>query len=554
MAKAKGTKAAGYVRVSTDDQAKHGLSLDAQEEAIHEYCQRQRLELVRIYREEGKSASKELNKRTAFLKMVADAASGGFAAVIVYHVDRFSRSPRDYYAVTDLLEAKGVNLIALNDPEFDSNDPGHEMKRGMDITVARYQARLSRAKMLDVLQRKLESGKRNIGQRIPYGLKWAEDEASLLHDPKTYPVWRLMMDLRSQGWGYGRIANSLNGHVQVPSILLQRYGVSLPVPNRYGKAVWREGAIAGMFRDSSRYLGRQEFSYPNRRGERQQHVVEFEPLMTKAQFEKFAALSKKKLTWIPRNVGKGSLLSSLCKCGICGATLHVSGSRRRLYYGCANRLRPAYGSARCALPLIPQDSLELRVLRTIAGFLLDEALFKRALALASPSKTEKTRQEIERQEKKLATEDREAKERLERLVKAAAEGALELEDIRAERERIQETQRQNAQKKAELAIQKEGLGRKIERLKIIHDTRTRLGRMINRSTDLRRLPMEQLRDLLRSFLPVGSETGIKVSPSKALPADPKAKIGGYFIEIIGLLPVERAELKKAVLGGAVAVP
>ncbi|RLG08163.1 MAG: hypothetical protein DRN68_04195, partial [Thaumarchaeota archaeon] len=63
-------KAVGYVRVSTEEQAREGLSLDAQEEKIRAYCTAKGWRLVRIYRDEGFSG-KDLN-RPALQEMLRD--------------------------------------------------------------------------------------------------------------------------------------------------------------------------------------------------------------------------------------------------------------------------------------------------------------------------------------------------------------------------------------------------------------------------------------------------------------------------------------------------
>jgi len=56
-------KAVGYVRVSTIEQAQEGVSLDAQEARIRAYAEMQHLELVKIVREEGISATIALADR-----------------------------------------------------------------------------------------------------------------------------------------------------------------------------------------------------------------------------------------------------------------------------------------------------------------------------------------------------------------------------------------------------------------------------------------------------------------------------------------------------------
>jgi len=564
--------AVGYTRVSTDDQAKQGLSLDAQAAEISEYCQRQGLRLVRLYREEGKSASKELSKRTAFLRMMGDIAAGGFAVVVVYHIDRFSRNPAEYYPLIERLATQSVNLVALNDPEYDATDPGHEMKRGIDITVALYQARLSRAKMIDVVRRKLESGKRNVGQRVPYGLAWNKDETALVHDPKMIRIWGLIKGLRGRAWGYGRIADALNGHADVDPAILKRHGVILPVPNRWGMKVWREGALSSMFRDPCRYQGRMEVTFPNRRGELTKYAIEFPPLMSKAEFDRFAALARKNLSRTPRNVGKGSLLSSLCKCGICKATLQVTGSRASGYYGCANRLRPPKGESRCRLPLLPKAKLERDVMMKIGEFLLDDDEFERALALARPSKGGVSEAELDRQEQSLAKEARDDQALLDSLVRSIAREVINEIDAKTERERIRANQDRIAQRRADLDTLRAGMVHTAERSKQVAGYRAWVARRLKRAEDLLGLPMEEQRDLLRSLLPPGPESHIRVFVPKPMTPEqvqhrvfcnPPRRLcyeeylrllPKWALEIVGLLPVEQAELEMAVLGGGLAVP
>lgn len=87
-----------YVRVSTDEQAREGLSLGAQEERIRAYCSSRGIELERVYREEGISAAKPLGERPEGAKLAK--AVAGFhvpdsVCVVVFKVDRLWRSLLD---------------------------------------------------------------------------------------------------------------------------------------------------------------------------------------------------------------------------------------------------------------------------------------------------------------------------------------------------------------------------------------------------------------------------------------------------------------------------
>jgi len=105
--------AAIYVRVSTQDQAQHGFSLEAQQENLVNYAKVLGYEIFKIYREEGKSA-KNLN-RPEMINLLKDAEEKKFSAIFIYKLDRFSRSLKDLILTIDKLKEWGVDFISLQD-------------------------------------------------------------------------------------------------------------------------------------------------------------------------------------------------------------------------------------------------------------------------------------------------------------------------------------------------------------------------------------------------------------------------------------------------------
>ena len=105
--------AAIYVRVSTTEQATQGFSLDAQQEALENYAKALGYEVLKIYRDEGKSA-KDL-KRPEMIKMLADAEAHKFQAIFIYKLDRFSRSLKDLILTIDKLKELGIDFVSLQD-------------------------------------------------------------------------------------------------------------------------------------------------------------------------------------------------------------------------------------------------------------------------------------------------------------------------------------------------------------------------------------------------------------------------------------------------------
>lgn len=91
-----------YVRVSTEEQAKHGYSIGAQIEALEAFCKSQGWEVVHVYVEDGYSA-KDLNRPT-FKQMMGQIEKGGVDVLLVYRLDRLTRSVIDLYEILKVLD------------------------------------------------------------------------------------------------------------------------------------------------------------------------------------------------------------------------------------------------------------------------------------------------------------------------------------------------------------------------------------------------------------------------------------------------------------------
>ncbi len=81
--------AAIYIRVSTEEQAKQGISLSAQQEALENYSKALGYEVYRLYKDEGRSA-KDIKGRPEMKQLLEDAKTRKFQAIFIYKLDRFS--------------------------------------------------------------------------------------------------------------------------------------------------------------------------------------------------------------------------------------------------------------------------------------------------------------------------------------------------------------------------------------------------------------------------------------------------------------------------------
>ncbi|MFH1093071.1 MAG: recombinase family protein [Candidatus Omnitrophota bacterium] len=110
-------KVAIYIRVSTEDQAKEGYSLEVQREYLESFAQHEGCEVFKIYCDDGISAYS--TRRPALQALLADAKAKRFELVLVHKIDRFSRNLKDLLMLVDELSSYGVAFKSATEP-FDT--------------------------------------------------------------------------------------------------------------------------------------------------------------------------------------------------------------------------------------------------------------------------------------------------------------------------------------------------------------------------------------------------------------------------------------------------
>lgn len=107
-------KVIGYCRVSTEEQAQEGLSLEAQADRIKAYCEAHGLKLVELLTDEGVSASKPLASRPAGSKLLDSLVGGRAQAVVAVKLDRLFRDAVDCLATVKSWNEDGIALHLLD--------------------------------------------------------------------------------------------------------------------------------------------------------------------------------------------------------------------------------------------------------------------------------------------------------------------------------------------------------------------------------------------------------------------------------------------------------
>ena len=197
-------KAIGYIRVSTDDQAREGVSLDNQKAKIKAYCDLKDLELVDVIEDAGISA-KNLN-RPGIKKVLELSQSKQVDAIVTYKLDRMFRSTVDALETTKKFDKWGVSFHSLQENLDTKSAMGKffftltaalaEMERG--IVAERTKAALShkRAKM------------EKTGGDVPFGYNLTENGLLVANEAEQKAI-SLMVELRNKGYSLRAIAGEL---------------------------------------------------------------------------------------------------------------------------------------------------------------------------------------------------------------------------------------------------------------------------------------------------------------------------------------------------------
>lgn len=101
--------AVGYIRVSTEEQAREGFSLGSQTGKIQAYCTLKDWRLMRLYVDDGFTGKDD--DRPEYQRMMA--AMSTWDGVIVIKLDRIHRNLRNFLAMTDTFRAKGKEFVSI---------------------------------------------------------------------------------------------------------------------------------------------------------------------------------------------------------------------------------------------------------------------------------------------------------------------------------------------------------------------------------------------------------------------------------------------------------
>ncbi|MFD9627877.1 recombinase family protein [Peribacillus muralis] len=166
-----------YIRVSTLEQANEGYSIAAQKERLIAYCKAQGWSIFKFYVDEGVSA-KDTN-RPQLAELLENVINGKISMILVYRLDRFTRSVSDLYNMLKTLDKHNCAFKSATEI-YDTSSAMGRMFIGLVALLSQWETENLSERVKMALEKKVSGGER-VGN-IPYGFDLSEDEKLVKND------------------------------------------------------------------------------------------------------------------------------------------------------------------------------------------------------------------------------------------------------------------------------------------------------------------------------------------------------------------------------------
>ncbi|MDD2731309.1 MAG: recombinase family protein, partial [Candidatus Portnoybacteria bacterium] len=168
-------KVALYTRVSTEDQAREGTSLEVQKEFLISYAKREALEIFDTYVDDGYSGYSD--KRSALSRLMRDAQLKKFGIVLCYKIDRFARNNQLLLNLVMHLNDMGIGFKSATE-SFDTVTAAGKMALSMLGTVAQFERDRIIERVVPGMIKGVQRGNWQGARYVPYGYSYNK------HDPE----------------------------------------------------------------------------------------------------------------------------------------------------------------------------------------------------------------------------------------------------------------------------------------------------------------------------------------------------------------------------------
>lgn len=368
-----------YARVSTEEQAEHGYSIDAQLDTLRKYCDVYKWEIVGEYVDRGVSG-KSIEGRYELQRLLRDAQDRKFDEVLVWKFNRMARKNIDLLHIVDLLEKNNVAFRSLSE-NFDTTTSMGKFALQMMGAVGE----LERNTIVDNVKmghkQRARTGKHN--GKVPIGYRSVKvdergKETRIVVIEEEAALVRNIFEQYAAGHGLKAIANDLN-----------RRGHKTRTGKAFSTCAIRDILDNPMFAGKIRYNRYENWAERRRNGKSTELILSeghHPAIISEELWEKVQLLRQKKSVMPKKRFEGEYLLTGLIRCPECGAAMTASRTVNRakdgtkivrMYYSCG-RFR-SQGSSVCHANSVRKDEAEKAVTERIRQAVTQPHILKRVV-------------------------------------------------------------------------------------------------------------------------------------------------------------------------------
>lgn len=362
-------KIALYSRVSTEEQAREGTSLEVQREYLESFAKREGHKVYKHYEDDGISGS-TLN-RPALQQLLKDAKHKKFDAIFVYKIDRFARNNRILLNLVEELDNLDIGFKSATE-FFDTVSASGKMALSMLGTVAQFERDRIIERVFPGMIKGAMQGNWQGARYAPFGYTYNKAKKLLEVEKRETDVVKLIYEMYIEGKSTLRIAGYLNkkGYKSRTGgkFHTKLLGDILKNQVYLGKIVWNRHHYDAKQKTSRgcKYVKNPTSKIIIAKGRHKS-------IITQEQFDKVQKILKKRRKKImPRANSRDYLLTGLIECGLCshryqGCAAAISRKnkktiKKRRYYRCSGST--AFDT-KCKNLYLRADDIERDIFRLI---------------------------------------------------------------------------------------------------------------------------------------------------------------------------------------------
>lgn len=204
------TDAVLYLRVSTQEQAREGISLAAQEAKLRAYCALRGLQVVEVVTDAGVSGGKPMHSRAGGQRILDLVQRGIVAHVIAYKLDRLFRDCADCLTVTAAWDKKSMalHLVDLGGQTLDTSSAMGRFFLTVMAGAAELERNLIRERTSEAMGYVRSQGHKTGGD-VPYGFRVAADGKILVADEQEQAMLAAIRAARQRGYSQRQVVAEL---------------------------------------------------------------------------------------------------------------------------------------------------------------------------------------------------------------------------------------------------------------------------------------------------------------------------------------------------------